>query len=90
MAGVAGRSGPKQEKPWRDAIHRAVKRTAEDKKTKRLDQLANSLVAAGIEGDVSALKEIGDRLDGKPTQQVDHGLPSGGNVKFVMTIGSDD
>lgn len=80
--------GVKSDKLWRDAIHRAVKRT--EKGDKWLEKLADKLVAVAMEGDVSALKEIGDRLDGKPTQQVDHGLPPGGNVKFVMTIGSDD
>lgn len=71
MAGVKGRSGPKQEKPWRDAIQRAVHRTAEDGKTRRLDQLADKLVVEALAGDVPALKEIGDRLDGRPRQEID-------------------
>lgn len=38
------------------------------KKGRKLQALADELVAAGLERDVTALKEIGDRLDGKPSQ----------------------
>jgi hypothetical protein len=57
--------GSKPDKLWRDAIHRAVKRTLEDGQTRRLDALADRLVEKGLEGDVVAMKEVGDRLDGK-------------------------
>lgn len=33
-----------------------------------IDALADSIVAAGLAGDVQALKEIGDRIDGKVPQ----------------------
>ena len=33
--------------------------------------MALRLVTKALEGDVAALKEIGDRLDGKPAQAVD-------------------
>jgi hypothetical protein len=36
----------------------------------KLDELALALVGAGKGGDVPALKEIGDRLDGKVPQAV--------------------
>jgi hypothetical protein len=59
------------EKAWRDAIRVAVMRAHEDpKKGKKLAALADALVTAGLDGDVSALKEIGDRLDGKVPQAV--------------------
>lgn len=70
MAGVKGRSGTNkgQDKPWREAIMLAVKESDGD--AHKLRKLARALVTAGIAGDVSALREIGDRLDGKPTQAV--------------------
>jgi hypothetical protein len=57
-------------KVWRDAIRVAVMRPAdgEAKPKNKLDALATALVASGVSGDVSALKEIGDRLDGKVPQ----------------------
>jgi hypothetical protein len=69
MAGVKGRSGKKLDSHWRDAIWRAVNET--DGNEKRLHKLARQLVANGLSGDVSALREIGDRLDGKPRQETD-------------------
>jgi len=62
---------PNTTKPWADAIRRAVHRTSEDGKTKRLDLLADVLVVSGLAGDVHALKEIGDRLDGKARLNID-------------------
>ena len=70
--------GTHGERTWRDAIGLAVKEVITErteggrrKKTKALRLLARKLVAAGLEGDVSALREIGDRLDGKAMQGVD-------------------
>ncbi|KGM34693.1 hypothetical protein [Inquilinus limosus] len=77
--------GVKQDKIWRDAIHRAVKRRmGGEGNPQALDQLADQLVAAGLGGDVSALKEIGDRLDGKPKQQVEHSGEDGGPLRVEV------
>ena len=63
--------GHKSDKLWRDAIMLAVKWEAEKGgKTKKLAQLADVLVDKALSGDVGALKEIGDRMDGKPAQSV--------------------
>lgn len=55
-------------KAWADAVRKASHAIDPKTKTKKLDLLARSLVSAGLDGDVSALKEIGDRLDGKVPQ----------------------
>ncbi len=76
---VGGRpKGSYGDKIWRDAINLAVKEWREDptrdgkaKKVRALRLLARRLVDSGLEGDVSALREIGDRLDGKAMQGVD-------------------
>lgn len=61
--------GSKSDKPWRDAILLAVnEKTPENER--KLRALAQRLVREAMGGDVAALKEIGDRLDGKPKQQV--------------------
>ena len=74
MAFTKGKSGNPGGRPktliWRNAIHHAVKRVSGGGDTRQLDLLADSLVAAALGGDISALREIGDRLDGKPTQAV--------------------
>ena len=59
------------DKAWRDALRLAVMRPANEPnptpKTK-LDEIAFALISAGKEGDVPAIREIGDRLDGKVPQ----------------------
>ena len=64
---------------WRDAIRVAVSRAMNDpKKGKKLQALADALVEQGLAGDVPALKEIGDRLDGRPSQALEHTGANGG------------
>src|ERR1700686_5291801 len=69
MAAPIKAVGPKSDKIWRHAIMRAVNRLANDGKTKHLDILALRLIKSAAEGDVAALREVGDRLDGKPAQE---------------------
>lgn len=71
-------SGPKSDKIWADAIRMAVHRYHEErgpdgkkKKTRYLNLLADKLVEKGAAGDVNALKEIADRLDGKAPQYME-------------------
>jgi hypothetical protein len=71
MAAPINPKGAKSDKQWRNAIQLAVHRLATDGKTKHLDILAARLVKSAAEGDISALREIGDRLDGKPTQAIE-------------------
>lgn len=65
---------------WADTIRRAL---AQDKDPNRLRRLAEALIAKAEDGDLGALKEIGDRLDGKPAQQlVLQGDDDGGPVRW--------
>ena len=66
-----GRPAGSTSKPWADAIRKAVNEIDKDTRVKRLQLLAMRLVHNGLGGDASALKEIGDRLDGKAVQQID-------------------
>jgi hypothetical protein len=61
--------GRSREKIWRNAITRAVTRVVDGKEGMQVvDELADALVQAARDKDVSALREIGDRLDGKAVQ----------------------
>ncbi len=62
-------SGPFADKLWREALRRAVLKRVEGEQ--RLDLIAEKVVKQAIEGDDKAYREIGDRLDGKATQQVE-------------------
>jgi len=78
----------KSDKVWRDAVMRAVARRESKKDPQALEKLADSLVAKGLDGDVSALKEIGDRLDGKPAQALEHSGRMSLTVEIVKFAGS--
>jgi hypothetical protein len=60
---------PKATRIWKEAILRAVKRR-EDKDPLALEKLADKLIRKVEEGDVGAIKEFGDRVDGKVPQAV--------------------
>ena len=57
-------TGRRKEKPWRDALTLALK--ADD--GQKLRRIAEKVVEAAEAGDLQAIKEIADRLDGKPVQ----------------------
>ena len=66
MGAPVGNRNASKIKVWEDAIRRAI--LADD--GKRLRQIAEKLLDKAAEGDVTAMKEIGDRLDGKSMQPV--------------------
>lgn len=51
---------------WADTIRRAVVQSD----AKLLREIADKLIALAADGDMQAIKELGDRLDGKPTQVI--------------------
>lgn len=61
-------AGRPKSRPFKDALQRALKAAESD--TDLLDKVAFALVAKAHEGDVPAIKEIADRLDGKVTQTI--------------------
>lgn len=65
---MAGR--PPSEKTFANMLRVAIKEAHEDGKD-RLRAVADALVTKAMTGDVSAIREIADRLDGKSVQQLD-------------------
>ena len=59
-----GNKNATKNKLWSETLHRAL--LAQD--GQKLRDLADKLIERALEGDVTALKEIGDRVDGKPAQ----------------------
>ena len=86
--GQSGNPGGRPaERPWRDALMLALKERTGKAKTdpQRLRKVAEAVVAAAIDGDMQAAREIGDRLDGKATQ-VMAGDADGGPVKHSVEV----
>ena len=59
-----------KDKPWRDALDKAVKEREGKGKPHQLERIANACVKQALKGDLAAIKEIGDRLDGRAVQGV--------------------
>jgi hypothetical protein len=69
------------EKLFRDTLMLALKEADGDRL--RLRIVADKLVANAINGDTTAIREIADRLDGKPAQAVD---VSGDDRRIIVEI----
>ena len=80
-------SGRPKERVWKDALVRAMKRRdagAKDGDPLALEKLADAVISAAMMGDMSAVKEIADRLDGKVAQTtILQGDEDGGAVRLT-------
>lgn len=82
--GVSGNpGGRKANREWTDALRLAVKRTEGDKT--KLAQMAENTVEKAIAGEGWAVKEIGDRLEGKAMQAVEVSGTDGGPIEISDT-----
>jgi len=70
MSAPAGNQFAVKAKRWSQAIDRALEKRSKGDGIKALDDLAEKLLVKAEEGDMSALKELGDRLEGKPAQSL--------------------
>lgn len=81
MAGApVGNQNAAKAKVWRAAIERALEIRSQSRVDgkKEIDALAEKLLDLVAAGDLPALKEFGDRMDGKPAQAIiggDEGEP---------------
>lgn len=84
MGAPVGNQNAAKAKLWQAAIMRALEKRAGSDKVKALDDLAEKLLSKCDESDMTALKELGDRLDGKPAQSIG-GDPEGAPVAMSVT-----
>lgn len=72
MAGApVGNQNAAKAKVWTAAIERALeRRKPADERIKAIDELADKLLEKCAAGDLAALQELGNRLEGKPAQPV--------------------
>jgi hypothetical protein len=84
MAGAPpGNTNATKSKPWQAAIERALNKRSLASQKDALDELAEKLLVNCDAGDMVALKELGDRLDGKAVQAVTGGGPDDNPVYIV-------
>lgn len=70
MAAPLGNKNAAKAKVWHAAILRALDKRGAGDRVAALDDLAGKLLDLVAQGDLQALKEFGDRLDGKPAQVI--------------------
>lgn len=86
MGAPVGNSNAAKGKQWAEAVKRAIRTKYGKEWDEALHDLAARLVEAADKGDMQALKEVGDRIDGKPKQQIETTGEDGGPLKSSLTI----
>jgi hypothetical protein len=66
--------GQQRDKLYREALRMELSAAGED--LKKLREIARVHIEKAAAGDMQAIKELADRLDGKPTQMLEHTAPS--------------
>lgn len=99
MPAPKGNQNARNAREWRDAIRYTLAKRGREldpdgsdaAHIRGLRKVAEKFVESAEAGDAWALKELGDRWDGKPRQQVELSGPEGaefplcGTVRFVNT-----
>ena len=92
--GQPGNLNASKNRPWRDAIDRALKKKSRVDQIEALDVIAEKVVETALAGPsyekgdpwLSAIHELADRLDGKPAQQVQIGGDGSGDPVVVEVV----
>src|SRR5262245_62784434 len=65
--------GQQRDKPYREALRMELAAAGED--MKKLREIAKVHIARCEAGDMQAIKELANRLDGRPAQMLEHSGP---------------
>ncbi len=76
---------PPKEKSFANMLNIAIKE-AHDEGRDKLRAIADKLVELAISGELQAIKEIADRIDGKPAQAIIGGDEDDPAISFVGRI----
>lgn len=70
---------------WNAAIQKALRKRSKSEQMEALQEIADKLLDRAMDGDITALKELGDRLDGKSHQTIGGDGPDG-EIPVSMTV----
>lgn len=82
MGAPVGNNNASKGRTWEETLRRAV--LQDD--GQRLRLAAEMLLTKASEGDLNAIKELADRLDGKAKQSIDHKMDSTVNVSVPPAV----
>jgi hypothetical protein len=85
MGAPLGNQNGVKAKRWSQAIDRALEKRSKRDGIVALDDLAEKLLTLAEAGDLGALKELGDRIEGKPQMQIVGG-GDGGEFEFTKIV----
>lgn len=71
MGAAIGNQYAANARRWRAAIDKALENRCRSDGQKALVKIAEQLLIKAEEGDITAIKEVGDRMDGRPQQTHD-------------------
>src|SRR5262245_8818045 len=74
--------GQQRDKPYREALRMELAVAGED--MKKLREIARTHIEKAAAGDMQAIKELADRLDGKPAQKLEHSGPDSEPITKVV------
>jgi hypothetical protein len=86
LSAPVGNQYAAKDKLWRAAILRALEKRSRVEQKEMLDEIADKLIDACLKADMPALKEFGDRVDGKPKQIVEQSGLDGEPIKTSLTV----
>ena len=85
MGGTVGnKNSSKSNRAW----GKVVRKLAIQEDAKRLHQVAEALFRKAEDGDISAIKELGDRIDGKAMQEISGN--SDAPITVIVKTGIDE
>lgn len=70
MGAPVGNQNAVKGKRWADSIAYVLAEAEREDRPWKLREIARVLLAKAAEGDMAAIKEVGDRLDGKAPQAI--------------------
>ena len=78
--------GQQRDKIYREALRLELADMSEGIDLKKLREIARTHIEKAAAGDMQAIKELADRLDGRPAQILEHTAPDRQLTKIVKEI----
>ena len=76
--------GQQRDKIYREALRLELADMSEGVDLKKLREIARAHIEKAASGDMQAIKELADRLDGKPAQMLEHSSPDSEPITKVV------
>ena len=77
--------GQQRDKIYREALRLELADMSEGVDLKKLRQIARAHIEKAASGDMQAIKDLADRLDGRPAQILEHSAPDGKPIRKIVT-----